>query len=69
MNNFLNSPGVTSLLIAIVGGFLIGLPTGPARFFVVDTSLNEGRSAALRVYGGLFCAVLLYAGLALLADD
>lgn len=69
MENFLNSLGIASLLLAFIGGSLIGLPTGPARFFIVDTSLNEGRKAALQVYGGLFSAVLVYAGLALLGDD
>lgn len=57
------------MLITFIGGVVIGFPTGPARFFVVDTCLNEGRTAALRVYFGLFCAILIYAGLALLADD
>ena len=39
------------------------------RFFVLDTSFKKGRSAALQVYAGLFCAILIYGGLALLADD
>ena len=61
--------GISSFLIAILAGILIGIPTGPARFFVVDTYLNEGRSAALKVYGGFFSAVVLYAGVALLTND
>lgn len=69
MDGFLSSFGITTMLITILGGVVIGFPTGPARFFVVDTCLNEGRTAALRVYSGLFCAILIYAGLALLADD
>lgn len=69
MSDFFNSFGLAPLLIAMIGGVLIGIPTGPARFFVVDTSLNEERTAALRVYAGLFCAILIYAALALVADD
>lgn len=51
----------------MVAGIFIGLPTGPARFFVVDSYLNNGRKEALKVYLGLFAAILIYAGLALLA--
>lgn len=69
MDNFLHSFGYSSLLISFLGGILIGIPTGPARFFVIDTSLNEGRNTALRLYAGLFCSIMIYAGLALLADD
>lgn len=57
---------VTALVISVLAGFFIGLPTGPARFFVVDSYLNSGRRAALKVYFGLFSAILIYAGLALL---
>ena len=57
------------ILIAVGAGILIGIPTGPARFFVVDTRLNEGKVAALKTYAGFFSAVLIYAALALLADD
>ena len=49
-------------------GILIGIPTGPARFFVVDTRLNEGKTAAFKTYSGFLLAVLIYAALALLAD-
>ena len=65
---FLYAFDPTSLLIAFTGGLLIGVPTGPARFFVVDTALNEGKRAALKFYGGFFVVSLLYGGLALLAD-
>ncbi|HET8754254.1 MAG TPA: LysE family transporter [Salinimicrobium sp.] len=47
----------------------MGIPTGPARFFVVDTYLNNGRRAAIRVYLGFFGALSVYAGLALIASD
>lgn len=59
---------LSSFLIAIVAGILIGIPTGPARFFVVDTSLHKGKIPALKVYGGFLTAILAYAGLALIAD-
>lgn len=68
-DNFLYAFDLTSLFIAFTGGLLIGVPTGPARFFVVDIALNEGRKAALKFYGGFFFVSFLYAALALLADD
>lgn len=55
--------------IIIGAGILIGIPTGPARFFVVDTRLQDGKTAAIKTYLGFFLAVLVYAGIALLADD
>ena len=58
---------VTALVISVVAGIFIGVPTGPARFFVVDSYLNNGRNDALKVYLGLFAAIVIYAGLALLA--
>ena len=69
MNDFLEPFNIATLLIAVFGGILIGIPTGPGRFFVLDTSFRKGRSAALQVYGGLFSSIFIYAGLALLADD
>ena len=69
MSDFLELFNTTTLLITALGGIPIGIPTGPARFFVLDTSFKKGRSAALQVYAGLFCAILIYGGLALLADD
>ena len=60
---------ISSFLIAILAGILIGIPTGPARFFVVDTYLNEGKSPALRLYAGFFLAIIIYAGLALVANN
>lgn len=53
-------------MISVLAGIFIGLPTGPARFFVVDSYLNSGRKAAFKVYLGLFAAIVIYAGLALL---
>ena len=58
---------ISALVISVLAGVFIGLPTGPARFFVVDSYLNSGRKAALKVYLGLFAAILIYAVLALLA--
>lgn len=60
---------LSAIVIAVGAGIAIGIPTGPARFFVVDTRLNEGKAAALKTYGGFFSAVLIYAALALLADN
>lgn len=57
------------LLISIVAGALIGIPTGPANFFIVDTCMKEGRLEALQVYAGLVIAKILYAGLALVANE
>ena len=57
------------ILISAIAGALIGIPTGPSHFFTVDTFMNEGRIAALKVYGGLLTAKLLYAGIALLTND
>lgn len=69
MNQFLNSGMASALLIAVVAGIAIGIPTGPGRFFVVDTCLNDGRKSALKVYSGLFTALLIYASLAFIAND
>lgn len=69
MNQMFDSLELSALLISIIAGILIGIPTGPARFFVVDTCLNDGKKAALKVYGGLFTAILFYACLAIFASD
>lgn len=69
MTDVFTSLELSTFIIAIAAGILIGIPAGPARFFVVDTSLEKGKPAALKVYGGFFVAALLYAGVALLADD
>ena len=57
-----------SLLIFIVAGIFLGLPTGPSRFFVVGASLKKGRKAAFNVYLGILGALLIYAALAMLAS-
>lgn len=69
MNQFSDSGMTSALLIAVVAGMVIGMPTGPARFFVVDTCLNDGKKSALMVYAGLFTALLVYASLAFIATD
>ena len=60
---------LSAILISIIAGILLGIPSGPARFFVIDTCIKESKKAALKVYGGLLVSKLLYAGLALLAND
>ena len=60
---------LTSLLIFIVTGIFLGLPTGPSRFFVVGAYIKKGSKAAIRVYLGILCALIIYAALALLASD
>lgn len=60
---------LSALLISVIAGLFLGLPSGPALFFVLDTSLKEGKAAALKVYGGFMAAKLLYMALALLAND
>lgn len=57
------------LLISVIAGGLIGIPTGPANFFIVDTYMKEGRWDAVKVYTGLVGAKLIYAVLALLANE
>lgn len=58
----------SSLLIFIVAGIFLGLPTGPSRFFVVGAFLKKGRKAAVDVYLGLLCALAIYLALAMLAS-
>ena len=65
----LESFEMSALLISIVAGLFLGIPSGPALFFVLDTSLKEGKAAALKVYGGFLAAKMLYVALALLAND
>lgn len=65
----LESFELSALLISIIAGLFLGVPSGPALFFIVDTSLKEGKPAALKVYGGFMAAKLLYMVLALLAND
>lgn len=69
MDQILKSGTTSALVIAVVAGLISGVPSGPARFFVVDTCLNDGRKSALKVYGGLFTALLFYASLAFIAND
>lgn len=54
------------MLISVLAGIMLGIPTGPARFFVVDTCIKEGKRAALQVYGGLMTTKFFYAFVALL---
>ena len=65
----IESFGLSALLISIIAGLFLGVPSGPALFFVLDTSMKVGKSAALRVYGGFMGAKLVYMSLALLAND
>lgn len=60
---------LSALLISIIAGLFLGIPSGPALFFVLDTSLKEGKAAALKVYGGFMAAKVVYVMLALLAND
>lgn len=60
---------LSALLISVIAGLFLGVPSGPALFFVLDTSLKEGKSAALKVYGGFMGAKVLYVILALMAND
>lgn len=60
---------MSALLISIIAGLFLGVPSGPALFFVLDTSLKDGKAAALKVYGGFMAAKVLYLVLALLAND
>lgn len=60
---------LSALLISIIAGLFLGVPSGPALFFVLDTSLQDGKAAALKVYGGFMAAKVLYVMLALLAND
>ncbi|WP_224995983.1 LysE family transporter [Cesiribacter sp. SM1] len=60
---------LSALLISIIAGLFLGVPSGPALFFVLDTCLKESKTAALKVYGGLMGSKLLYIALALLAND
>lgn len=65
----LESFEMSALLISIIAGLFLGVPSGPALFFVLDTSLNEGKTPALKVYGGFMAAKMVYVALALLAND
>lgn len=65
----LESIELSVILISVAAGVLIGVPTGPSHFFTLDTCINEGRMAGLKVYAGLVVAKLLYAVLALLANN
>ncbi len=69
MDQIIDSLEFSALLISVFAGIITGIPTGPARFFVLDTCLNDGKRAAAKVYGGLFTAVMLYACLALSANN
>ena len=60
---------LSALLISIIAGLFLGVPSGPALFFVLDTCLKESKAAALKVYGGFMAAKVLYVALALLAND
>jgi threonine/homoserine/homoserine lactone efflux protein len=60
---------LSALLISIIAGLFLGVPSGPALFFVLDTCLQIGKAAALKVYGGFMGAKLIYIALALLAND
>lgn len=68
-NEMLESIELSALLISIIAGLFLGIPSGPALFFVLDTTLEEGKLAALKVYGGFMAAKLLYLAVALLAND
>lgn len=59
---------LSTLLISVIAGLFIGIPTGPARFFVIDTCIKEGKTPALNVYGGLVVSKFIYAALALFAN-
>lgn len=60
---------ISALLISVIAGLFLGVPSGPALFFILDTSLQDGKAAALRVYGGFMAAKLVYVILALLGND
>lgn len=60
---------MSAVLISVIAGLFLGVPSGPALFFILDTSLQDGKAAALRVYGGFMAAKLVYVILALLAND
>lgn len=60
---------LSALLISIIAGLFLGIPSGPALFFVLDTMLQAGKAAALRLYGGLMGAKLVWIVLALLANN
>lgn len=60
---------LSALLISILAGLFLGVPSGPALFFVLDTCLKVSKTAALKVYAGLMGSKLLYIALALLAND
>ena len=60
---------MSAVLISVIAGLFLGIPSGPALFFVLDTSLKEGKAAALKVYGGFMAAKMLYVALALLTNN
>lgn len=60
---------LSALLISVIAGLFLGVPSGPAMFFIMDTSMTEGKAAAFKVYGGFMGAKMLYMALALLAND
>ncbi len=60
---------LSALLISIIAGLFLGVPSGPALFYVLDTCLDRGKVAGLKMYGGLMASKVLYIGLALLAND
>lgn len=65
----LESFEMSALLISIIAGLFLGVPSGPALFFILDTSLQDGKAAALKVYGGFMAAKMVYVILALLGND
>ena len=65
----LESIELSALLISIIAGLFLGVPSGPALFYVLDTCLEEGKAAAFKVYGGFMAAKVLFVALALLAND
>lgn len=60
---------LSALLISVLAGLFLGIPSGPALFFVLDTMLQAGKAAALKVYGGLMGSKLVWIVLALLANN
>lgn len=65
----LESIELSALLISIIAGLFLGVPSGPALFFVLDTCLEESKTAAFKVYGGFMSAKVVYVAVALLAND
>lgn len=57
-----------SILLFVITGIFLGLPTGPSRFFVVGAYIKKGRTAAVQIYLGILGALVIYAGLAMLAS-